>query len=501
MHSWTFEPAKEPVHLKKFNLCCDSGAYSWYVHHFSDKKSDSTKFTSRYDTADYSITESAEFKSYLEGYIKFLLEHKDKFTFYVTLDVIGSPEKTQDILKYIESYGLQPIPVYHFGEDVKWLKQMIDNYSYIGISGLGRDISKAKYLPFGQRAFDIICDSSGKPRCKVHGFSMASSDYITRFPWYTCDATTWTALGRNGTVYVPRPQMKGMNINGWDYLTPPLSLPTTMRRATHDMRHADYKTPAMRKIIDAYFEMNGFTVNDAKHSYDVRDTLNMRFFEQMEIDAKKVVAETFDYPEGANIYLAGTPSGASSNINRFIDLLGVADVQESNWLGCYYYRKHFSNLMDIQNCVINKEDLRTAKKVIKKYAPGKGQQPVPLPDEDINPFLQDLPDVDTPLGTINFVNAKPKPIARIPIAREKLPIKKESIKRVPLQLPEVKPKIKYTGSIVFNFTYESENSEVQVEHDYLNQIALGLLKPQLKETLGNYAIKETTINVTPVIIP
>ena len=102
-----------PIYLDEFKVALDSGAHTWYVQHFADHGGLRNAFN-RYDNANYELLEGEEFKSYLESYIKFLLEHKDEYSFYVTLDIIGNPQKSWEITEYIESFGLTPMPVYQW---------------------------------------------------------------------------------------------------------------------------------------------------------------------------------------------------------------------------------------------------------------------------------------------------------------------------------------------------------------------------------------------------
>ena len=132
--------------------------------------------------------------------------------------------------EYIESYGLNPLPVFHNGEDISWFKRMIEKYEYIGISGLGQDITKTKFKHFGDACFKLICDSNGTPRNKIHGFAMGTPEILAQYPWYSADQSTWTYMSRVGTLLVPRPIIKNKQIVGFDYTTKYYGLPITTRR-------------------------------------------------------------------------------------------------------------------------------------------------------------------------------------------------------------------------------------------------------------------------------
>ena len=134
---------KKPVYFDSFKIALDSGAHTLYVQEIMGGEVNVQKRFS----ADFSYTDGEEFKQYLEDYIKFLHQHGSLYDFYVTLDIIADPKRSWDTTKYIESCGLHPIPVFHYGEDFIWLKKMLDEYEYIGIGGLGQDVTKYRFIP------------------------------------------------------------------------------------------------------------------------------------------------------------------------------------------------------------------------------------------------------------------------------------------------------------------------------------------------------------------
>jgi len=170
----------------------DSGAYSLYNKAIRKEK-------------NQLFYESDEFWAYVDSYCEFLKENKDKFEVYVSVDVIFNPELSWKVQKYMEAKGLHPLPVYHSGEDFKWLKKYIDNYDYIGMGGLGQSSTRSQWLQsMGDPAWSLICDDKGMPRIKVHGFAMTSPDLIISYPWYSLDSTSWMQFGKYGIIIVPK---------------------------------------------------------------------------------------------------------------------------------------------------------------------------------------------------------------------------------------------------------------------------------------------------------
>ena len=166
------------------NLMLDSGAHSLYMSEVLHKDN------------NYAFFESDAFWQYIDAYCAFLKENKDHFAVYVNVDVIFNPEMSWKVQKYMEdTYKLNSIPVFHPGEDLKWLKKYLDNYGYIGIGGLGQRAMKGRWLAdTGEPAWNLICNEKGIPRIKVHGFAMTSPELIIEFPYFSVDSVTGDAM-------------------------------------------------------------------------------------------------------------------------------------------------------------------------------------------------------------------------------------------------------------------------------------------------------------------
>lgn len=346
-----------PLKLENYRIMIDSGAHTLYVQEFAGKRGNRGKVSSwGRANAKYEFAESEKFKKYLEAYIEFVHENKEFYDFHVTLDLIGEPKKSWDVTKYMESCGLNPMPVFHVGEDFKWLRKMMDEYDYIGIGGLGQDVSKEMWIPFGNECFKTICDDRGRPRVKTHGFAMATPDLMVRYPWHTADASTWTYMARCGTVLIPRPVWKGTKVAHYDYTITPYALPVTEGRL-YASRHHEFHPPTIKRFFRQYFEQNGYSYEKAKESYHARDVLNLRWFLNMQRQLQVLYGERFDYAEGGTVLLAGTPSGASTNLNRFINLLHDMKEPSTCWLGSFYYAKHNENLLSVKKAQNKGKDL------------------------------------------------------------------------------------------------------------------------------------------------
>jgi hypothetical protein len=119
------------------------------------------------------------------------------------LDGIGDPLATYRNQLEMEDRGVRPLPCFHFGEDPKYLEYYVANYSYITIGGMvGR--SQVHLQNWLDTIFEkYICDGSGRPRLKVHGFGMTSIPLMWRYPWWSTDSSSWIQATSFGSVVIP----------------------------------------------------------------------------------------------------------------------------------------------------------------------------------------------------------------------------------------------------------------------------------------------------------
>lgn len=201
----------------KIGLFLDSGAHSWYNANL--------RGLAKKDYA--AVYDSETFWSYVDKYCTYLKDNKDLFDTYVNVDVIFDPRRTRRVQRYMEEeYGLSPMPVYHFGEDLIYLKMYMDNYEYIGIGGLGQEVPKTGFVRYADRIFRLLCDDKGRPLRKLHGFAMTSPELMLRYPWHSVDSTSWLVGEKFGLVIVPR-----LVFGQYDYSIPPVMVSMTTRKS------------------------------------------------------------------------------------------------------------------------------------------------------------------------------------------------------------------------------------------------------------------------------
>lgn len=139
----------------------------------------------------------------IDAYCRYIHANADIIEFASVLDGIGDPQKTYQNQMYMEKQGTRPLPCFHYGEDERYLEWYIGRYDYITIGGMV-PISTPQLIYWLDRIWEkYLCDSSGVPRLKVHGFGLTSEKLMRRYPWYSVDSSSWVQIGAHGNIFMP----------------------------------------------------------------------------------------------------------------------------------------------------------------------------------------------------------------------------------------------------------------------------------------------------------
>lgn len=130
---------------------------------------------------------SQNVKINLNDYIAFIKENLNKITVYANLDVINDVKATQKNQFIMEQSGLSPIPVFHVGEDYRWLIEYCKKYNYIALGGMVGKTRKVKDT-FLSNCFAIIKNYFP---VRVHGFALTDTMLLKKYPFYSIDTMKW----------------------------------------------------------------------------------------------------------------------------------------------------------------------------------------------------------------------------------------------------------------------------------------------------------------------
>lgn len=228
----------------------------------------------------------------LDEYCEFIRANIDLLDVYASLDVIpGAPgraattterneaaEQSWQNYLYMVKDGLSPLPVYHYGEDQRFLDRMLAHgCDYIGIGGLV-GIPGPSRRAWLDGVFTHITDAQGMPIVKTHGFGMTAVPLIFRYPWYSIDSTTWIKITASGSVYLP-----AMRDGDFVFDEVPMTVSVSNRnpRQAEGGKHANSMAPSMRAILERWLAFCGKTYAEVHDSYYHRATCNVMFFKMV----------------------------------------------------------------------------------------------------------------------------------------------------------------------------------------------------------------------------
>lgn len=240
------------------------------------KKSDKSKL----------FIDSGAFTAYTKGvslnvdeYITYLNSITDKITIFAQLDKIpgqfNRPKTKQEVLEapelswqnylYMRERVKEPkklIPIFHQGEDYKWLHNMLEwtdeNGEHIPYIGISPAIDVNGMRDFLDKSFKIISQSSN-PKVKTHAFGMTQLRLLEIYPYTSADSTSWKLSAAMGSIYTPY---------GAVYVSD---------RRNHDKDYImNQSKEAYQKILD-YIGRLGFTFEDVRdHDYN-RYIVNIQY--------------------------------------------------------------------------------------------------------------------------------------------------------------------------------------------------------------------------------
>lgn len=196
---WRLKPL---LKLNNVNLLCDSGAFTSWNQAGAKKRAGDPNWEK------YLVN--------IDEYADFVKRHQDIIYRAVNLDVIPGetgvePTKQQKEdaaeqgwLNYIylkEKKGIDSIHVFHYGEDFKHLDRMLKHCDYIGVSP-SNDLHDDAKLAWLDHAFRHIMKSSNS-KIKTHGFGVTSAVLVNRYPWFSCDSSSYSLTAAMGSILTP----------------------------------------------------------------------------------------------------------------------------------------------------------------------------------------------------------------------------------------------------------------------------------------------------------
>ncbi len=191
----------------------------------------------------------------------------------VSLDVIGDGHASYANWCIMRCAGLEPLPVYHVGTDVKFLQFYLRDCDYIGLGAIANLSSTRRMLALDRIWDDYLLDAKRMPKVKVHGMGIAGFKLMGRYPWFSIDTTSWLLVAGYGGIFFPRRASEG----GWDYKAAPLKLFVSNESpAGSDLgKHFDTVSSKEQALIRDYVESIGEAMEDVKKDWEARARVNV----------------------------------------------------------------------------------------------------------------------------------------------------------------------------------------------------------------------------------
>jgi|SRR5580765_2521872 len=144
----------------------------------------------------------------VEAYADWLHQWKPYFCTYANLDIKGDLTGSMRNLARLEARGLHPLPVFHGGEPMEYLKELCGSYDYIGLGGIaGASVSNKHDMMY---RFMTKCFETAGSKVGFHCFGMSNLRTLRMFPWKSVDATSWGSAYRYGQYKIFNPRSSSL---------------------------------------------------------------------------------------------------------------------------------------------------------------------------------------------------------------------------------------------------------------------------------------------------
>lgn len=161
----------------------------------------------------------------IDEYKNFCLKYPKRWH-YINLDVIPlrnsskkdiniCAEKGYENYIYLKKFIKNLLPVYHYGEDIKFFKKYCNETDYVCV-GIKRVVGELTNDEYYKKIFRI----SGM-NVKIHGLAMTSIPYLFRFPFYSVDSITYQRGKILGKGYWAHGMLRSLlfrSLRYWKYI-------------------------------------------------------------------------------------------------------------------------------------------------------------------------------------------------------------------------------------------------------------------------------------------
>ncbi|QEA10953.1 putative tRNA ribosyltransferase [Vibrio phage vB_VpS_CA8] len=207
----------------------------------------------------------------VEDYVDYILRNSDIIRvedgnlMASVLDGIGDPQETFENQMAMERLGVRPLPCFHANEDERYLEWYVKNYDYITLGGMVGASTQALMQWLDHIWDNYLTDPSGNPRIKVHGFGITAVPLMERYPWYSCDSSSWIQSASFGGIVLPDERKGAINLS--------VSEKSPSR---HQLgQHIENMSPIEREHLYNLLQSQGFDAERLATIYESRAVYNI----------------------------------------------------------------------------------------------------------------------------------------------------------------------------------------------------------------------------------
>lgn len=131
-----------------------------------------------------------------DAYAKWVLEYSrhPSFDWCLIPDIIDGTEADNFdwVTRWTRSgFKAKGVPIFHLHESLEYLDYLVTNYEWValGSSGVYSNPGSGGWWRRMAEVMGVMCDSNGRPRCKIHGLRMLNPAIFSQLPLSSADST------------------------------------------------------------------------------------------------------------------------------------------------------------------------------------------------------------------------------------------------------------------------------------------------------------------------
>jgi hypothetical protein len=229
----------------------------------------------------------------VDAYCRYIHENadiirvEDGIRLVSVLDGIGNEQLTYENQMRMERLGVSPLPCFHAPPDIntlsydeirkdeRYLEEYVAKYDYITLGGMVGARVEQLQIWLDRMWGNYLTDGAGYPRVRVHGFGITSLDLMNRYPWASCDSSSWIQSASFGVIITSHGAVQ-------------ISTKSPFRHVRG--QHYINFTEIEQEVLTREIEQRGYDVNRLAERYEARAAFNVESFDQL---APTIKTKTF----------------------------------------------------------------------------------------------------------------------------------------------------------------------------------------------------------------